>query len=92
MWLAEPSAKRNDLADIGDLEMKRSLMKATTLIASLMPAASVMAHAEVTGYNGLQNAAHGIVHALQAHPWLPFATGVAVLAAILIARMIRRES
>jgi len=72
--------------------MKRSLMKATTLIASMIPAASVMAHAEVSGQNALQTAAHNLVHVLQAHPLLPFAAGVAVLAVSLIARMIRRES
>jgi len=72
--------------------MKRSLMKTTTLIASLMPAASVMAHAEVSGQNALQSAAHNLVHALQAHPWLPFAAGVVVLAVSLIAKVIRRES
>ena len=72
--------------------MKQNRLKALVFTAALAPAASVMAHAEVTGQNALQNAAHNLVHALQAHPWLPLAAGAALVAALLIARMIRRES
>ena len=72
--------------------MKRNQLKALVFTASLAPAAPVIAHADVAGGNALQNAAHNLVHALQAHPWLPFATGVALVAVLWIARMIRRES
>lgn len=71
--------------------MKRSLIKTAAFFVLLAPAASVMAHTEVAGYNALQNAGHNLVHALQAHPWLPFAAGIAVLAISAIARMNRRE-
>jgi hypothetical protein len=72
--------------------MKRNRLKALVFTATLAPAASVMAHPTVAGASPLQNAAHMLVHALQAHPWLPFATGAAVIGLLLVARMIRRES
>jgi len=72
--------------------MKPNRLIALALVATLAPAASAMAHPLAAGASPLQNAAHHLVHALQAHPWLPFVTGAAVIGLLLITRMIRRES
>jgi hypothetical protein len=73
-------------------QMKQTSIKATALLASLMPATSVMAHSEVNGHSGLMTAAHDLVHSLQANPWLPAILFALVFAAFFISRKSKRES
>ena len=66
--------------------MKRTHITVTALLASLMPAASVMAHSEVTGSSGILAAAHDLVHAL------PAVLVAAVIALFVAFRINKRES
>jgi hypothetical protein len=72
--------------------MKQKRISAATLLASLMPTASVMAHAEAAAESGILAIAHHMAHALQAIPLLPAIVAAAVAAALAILWISKRES
>ena len=72
--------------------MKHKRISAAALLASLMPTASLLAHAEAAAESGILAIAHHLAHALQAIPFLPALVAVAVITALAILRINKRES
>jgi hypothetical protein len=72
--------------------MQHKRISATALLASLMPTASLMAHAEAAAESGILAIAHHLAHALQAIPLLPAIVAAVVAAALAILRINKRES
>jgi hypothetical protein len=72
--------------------MKHKRISAAALLASLMPTASVMAHAEAAAESGILAIAHHLAHALQAIPLLPAIVAAVVAAVLAILRINKRES
>jgi hypothetical protein len=72
--------------------MKHKRISAAALLASMMPAASVLAHAEAAAESGILAIAHHLAHAVQAIPLLPAFIAAAVAVLLTILRINKRES
>jgi hypothetical protein len=72
--------------------MKHKRIAAAALLTLLLPAAPLMAHAEVAAESGILALVHHLVHALQATLLLPALIAGAVIAAFAIFRTNKRES
>ena len=72
--------------------MKHKRISAAALLASMMPTASVLAHAEATAESGILAIAHHLVHALQAIPLLAAIVAAVVAATLAFLRINNRES